>query len=90
MPHEGNYHVVTMRHLIDARRSLSDPRTLTSDVASFERMLDRSDDCPYHAFVMEPQAAAQLNPLVDQPSRYWFYFYFTPPALLVGLSGLSR
>jgi hypothetical protein len=40
---------------------------------------------------MELTVAAQPSKPNIQPTLgYWYYFYFTPPALLVGRSGLSR
>jgi hypothetical protein len=40
---------------------------------------------------MEVTAGAQLSNTTTQPALgVWFYYYFSPPALLVGLSELSR
>lgn len=45
----------------------------------------------YHASIMDAQVTAQLTArAVPQSIDSWYYFYFTPPAMLVGLSELRR
>jgi hypothetical protein len=40
---------------------------------------------------MDVTAGAQPSSPATQPVLgAWYYFYFTPPALLVGLTGLCR
>jgi hypothetical protein len=53
--------------------------------------LDRFRHGAYHASTMDEQVTVQLEVRVGQRSLdCWFYFYFTPPAELVGLSELRR
>ena len=42
---------------------------------------------------MDTMAGQPAGSAITQPPQAlgaWYYFYFTPPALLVGLAGLNR
>lgn len=39
---------------------------------------------------METMVAGSMTPSRPPTAGFWFYFYFTPPASLVGLAGVTR
>jgi hypothetical protein len=57
---------------------------------AIETHLDTRIQALYHADIMESTERAQLTSQSHRQTNNWWYFYFTPPASLVGLSELSR